>query len=56
MRGFTIYLAAQIVFGAALFFTLSDSLENITLARWQHPELAVPEKYCPWNYLPLAPE
>ena len=46
MRGFTIYLVAQIVFGAALFFTLSDSLENITLARCQHPELAVPAKYC----------
>jgi hypothetical protein len=47
MRGFTIFLAAQIVFGAALFFTLSDSLEQITQARCDHPHLAVPEKYCP---------
>lgn len=46
MKGFTIYLAAQIVFGAALFFTLSDSLEQITLARCDHPTAGVPRHYC----------
>jgi len=47
MRGLTIYLAANIVFGGLLFFTLSDSLKQITLARCDHPTAGVPRQYCP---------